>query len=59
MNSVALSGILIEDPDLREDGAEPVRCRMRLAVPRHARGGQREPGVVYVAVTKSSTGGGG
>ena len=24
---------------------------MRLAVPRHARGGRREPGVVYVAVT--------
>jgi hypothetical protein len=23
---------------------------MRLAVPRHARGGRREPGVVYVAV---------
>jgi single-stranded DNA-binding protein len=24
---------------------------MRLAVPRHARGGRREPGVVYIAVT--------
>ncbi|TML33047.1 MAG: single-stranded DNA-binding protein [Actinobacteria bacterium] len=51
MNSVALSGTLTEDPELHEDGAEPVRCRMRLAVPRHARGGQHEPGVVYVAVT--------
>jgi single-stranded DNA-binding protein len=51
MNSVALNGILTEDPELQEDGAEPVRCRMRLAVPRHARGGRREPGVVYVAVT--------
>jgi single-stranded DNA-binding protein len=51
MNSVALTGTLVEDPALHEDGAEPVRCRMRLAVPRHARGGQKEPGVVYVAVT--------
>jgi single-strand DNA-binding protein len=51
MNSVALTGTLTEDPELHEDGAQPVRCRMRLAVPRHARGGRREPGVVYVAVT--------
>ena len=51
MNSVALTGVLTEDPALHEDGAEPVRCRMRLAVPRHARSGLREPGVVYVAVT--------
>ena len=51
MNSVALTGVLTEDPQLHEDGAEPVRCRMRLAVPRHARSGQREPGVVYIAVT--------
>ena len=51
MNSVALTGTLTEDPELHENGAEPVRCRMRLAVPRHARGGRREPGVVYVAVT--------
>ncbi|MDQ3933689.1 MAG: single-stranded DNA-binding protein [Actinomycetota bacterium] len=51
MNSVALTGTLIEDPRLHEDDAEPVRCRMRIAVPRHARGGQREPGVVYIAVT--------
>ena len=50
MNSVALIGTLIEDPALRE-GAGPLRCTMRLAVPRHARGGHREPGVVYVAVT--------
>jgi single-stranded DNA-binding protein len=51
MNSVALTGVLAEDPELHEEGAEPVRCRMRLAVPRHARSGRREPGVVYVAVT--------
>ncbi len=50
MNAVALTGTLVEDPTLRE-GADPVRCTMRLAVPRHARGGRREPGVVYIAVT--------
>jgi single-stranded DNA-binding protein len=50
MNSVALTGSLTQDPELHEDGADPVRCRMRLAVPRHAPGGRREPGVVYVAV---------
>ena len=43
MNSVALTGVLTEDPQLHEDGAEPVRCRMRLAVPctRAAAGGSR------------------
>ena len=51
MNSVALTGFLIEDPDLREDGAELPRCRMRIAVSRYARGGQPEPGFIYVAVT--------
>ena len=38
MNLVALTGVLTEDPQLHEDGTEPVRCRMRLTVPRHARG---------------------
>ena len=51
MNSVALTGVLTDDPELHEHGAEPPRCRMRLAVPRHGRSGGREPGVVYVAVT--------
>jgi hypothetical protein len=32
MNSVALTGVLTEDPELREDGADPVRCRMWLAL---------------------------
>jgi single-stranded DNA-binding protein len=50
MNSVALTGTLVEDPVLQENGADPARCTMRLAVPRHARAGRREPGVVYVAV---------
>ena len=51
MNSVALTGTLTEDPQLHEDGADPVRCRMRLAVSRYARSGQQEPGFVYVRVT--------
>jgi single-stranded DNA-binding protein len=51
MNSVALTGVLTEDPELHDDGVDPIRCTMRLAVPRHARAGRREPGVVYVAVT--------
>ena len=34
------------------EGGEAV-CAMRLAVPRVARGGGREPGVVYVEVTTS------
>jgi single-stranded DNA-binding protein len=50
MNSVALTGTLVEDPALRE-GADPVRCTMQLAVPRYSRAGRREPGVVYVSVT--------
>jgi single-stranded DNA-binding protein len=50
MNSVALTGTLTQDPDLHEDGAGPIWCRMRLAVPRHARAGRRQPGVVYVVV---------
>jgi single-stranded DNA-binding protein len=51
MNSVALTGILTEEPELHEEGTDPLRCTMRLAVPRHDRGGQRSPGVVYVSVT--------
>jgi single-stranded DNA-binding protein len=51
VNSVALTGTLTQDPELHDDAADPVRCRMLLAVPRHARGGRQEPGVVYVAVT--------
>ena len=50
MNSVSLIGTLVEDPDLREGGDEPVRCTMRLAVPRRDYGGHQLPGVVYVDV---------
>jgi single-stranded DNA-binding protein len=49
MNSVALTGTLVEDPVLEEVGTEPARCTMHLAVPRHGRVGRREPGVVYIA----------
>jgi single-stranded DNA-binding protein len=48
VNSVALIGTLVEDPKLLETGADPVRCTIRLAVPRRDRAGLRLPGVVYV-----------
>jgi single stranded DNA-binding protein len=53
VNSVSLIGRVAEPPELRtgEDGEQV--CAMRLAVPRVARGGIREPGVVYVEVTTS------
>lgn len=51
MNTVALIGTLVADPELRTDGSGAKSCSMRIAVPRRARGGQREPGVVYVDVT--------
>ncbi len=51
VNSVSLIGRLAEPPEMRvaENGEEV--CAMRLAVPRVASGGRREPGVVYVEVT--------
>jgi single-stranded DNA-binding protein len=51
MNAVSLTGTLTADPELQETRNSLPRCTMRLAVPRHARGGAREPGVVYVFVT--------
>jgi single-stranded DNA-binding protein len=48
VNSVSLIGTLVEDPDLRENGDEPVRCTMRVAVPRRDHSGLQLPGVVYV-----------
>lgn len=48
---MSLIGRLAEAPELRvADSGEEV-CSMRVAVPRVARGGMREPGVVYVDVT--------
>ena len=50
---MSLVGRLAEPPELRvADSGEEV-CSMRVAVPRVARGGMREPGVVYVDVTTS------
>jgi single-stranded DNA-binding protein len=48
---VSLTGTLTADPDLQEPRSGVLRCTMRLAVPRYARDGRREPGVVYVVVT--------
>ncbi len=48
MNSVSLIGTLVEDPELRESNDEPVRCTMRLAVPRRDHSGLQLPGVVHV-----------
>jgi single-strand DNA-binding protein len=53
MNSVSLIGRLAEPPELRRSDTGEDVCAMRLAVPRVARGGMREPGVVYVEVTAS------
>jgi single-stranded DNA-binding protein len=53
VNSVSLIGRVAEPPTMRtgEDGEDV--CAMRLAVPRVAKGGLREPGVVYMEVTSS------
>ena len=48
---MSLIGRLAEPPEMRvSDTGEDVGA-MRLAVPRVARGGRRQPGVVYVEVT--------
>ena len=53
MNSVSLVATLAANPELRRGEAGIAECWMRLAVPRYARGGQREPGVVYVDAATS------
>lgn len=50
VNSVSLIGHLADPPELRTSETGEDVCAMRVAVPRVARGGQREPGVVYVEV---------
>jgi single-stranded DNA-binding protein len=50
MNIVGLIGQVVGEPELRQNRAGRDECRMRLAVPRRLRGGEREPGVVYVEV---------
>jgi single-stranded DNA-binding protein len=51
VNSVSLVGRLTGDPELGVNRAGTEECRMRLAVQRRERGGEPEPGVVYVEVT--------
>ena len=50
---MSLIGHLADPPELRTSETGEDVCAMRVAVPRVARGGQREPGVVYVEVTTS------
>ena len=51
VNVVALSGQLVEEPQLRRTRSGEHACRMKIAVPRWSAGGIREPGVVYIDVT--------
>jgi single-strand DNA-binding protein len=53
VNSVSLIGRVAAPPEMRTGESGEEVCAMRLAVPRIARGGGREPGVVYVEVTSS------
>jgi hypothetical protein len=47
VNSVALTGTLVDDPQLSSGERGGDVYVMRIAVPRRSRGGRREPGVVY------------
>lgn len=51
MNSVALTGTLVKEPQLRRTRAGEDLCEMRIAVPRRDRAGRQQPGVVYIDVT--------
>jgi single-stranded DNA-binding protein len=48
VNSVALVGTLVKEPELRHNRAGVEMCQMRIAVVRRDRAGRRQPGVVYV-----------
>ena len=50
---MSLIGRVAEPPELRVGDTGEETCAIRLAVPRVARGGMREPGVVYVEITTS------
>lgn len=47
MNTIAVVGTLTDQPVLLTESGEAV-AELRIAVPRHARGGHRQPGVVHV-----------
>jgi single-stranded DNA-binding protein len=51
VNSVALIGTLVNEPEVRRSRAGVEMCQMRLAVARRDRAGRQQPGVVYVDVT--------
>ena len=53
MNSVNLIGSVVEDPEVRVSPVGEAQCALRIAVPRVAGSGFREPGVVYVEVVAS------
>ena len=50
MNSVNVIGRVVGPCDLYENRAGILVCQLRLAVPRRAREGNPEPGVVYIDV---------
>jgi single-stranded DNA-binding protein len=56
VNSVALTGTVVDDPQLSSGERGGDVCVMRIAVPRRSRGGRREPGVVYVDVAAFGAG---
>jgi single-stranded DNA-binding protein len=51
VNNVSLIGSLVQAPQLTADDSGSDVCFMRIEVPRRARAGEREPGVLYVDVT--------
>lgn len=51
MNVVSVIGRVVGEPQLRTNRAGLPECRVKLAVPRRSRSGQKEPGVVYLEVT--------
>jgi single-strand DNA-binding protein len=53
VNSVSLIGRVAEPPEMKVSESGEEVCMVRLAVPRVARGGGRQPGVVYVEVATS------
>jgi single-stranded DNA-binding protein len=51
VNNVSLIGSLVGDPELTVDQRGRDVCVMQVEVPRRSRGGEFQPGVVYIDVT--------
>jgi single-stranded DNA-binding protein len=51
VNTVALIGTLVNEPELSRNRAGEHVCQMRIAVARRDRAGRPQPGVIYVDVT--------